>query len=43
LPTVAVADPDAGREAIREYIAQVAGLSPAELTITAQACSTPER
>jgi hypothetical protein len=41
LPTVAVADPDAAGEAIRQYVAQVAGLSPADLTITPQACGTP--
>jgi hypothetical protein len=41
LPTVAVADPDGAREAIRQYVAQVAGLSPPDLTITAQECSTP--
>src|SRR4051794_7897946 len=41
LPTVAVADPDAAREAIRQYVAQVVGLSPADLTITPQGCSTP--
>lgn len=41
LPTVAVADPDAAREAIRQYVAQVVGLSPADLTITPQPCNTP--
>src|SRR4051794_38829735 len=41
LPTVAVADPDAAREAIRQYVAQVVGLRPADLTSTPQGCSTP--
>jgi hypothetical protein len=41
LPTVAVADPNAAREAIRQYVAQVVGLAPADLTIMPQSCGTP--
>ena len=40
LPTVSVADANAVREAVRQYVAQVVGLSRADLTITAQTCGT---
>ena len=41
LPTVPVADAGAAREAIRQYVAQVAGLAPADLTIMPKTCGTP--
>lgn len=41
LPNVPVADIDAERSTIRAFIAQAVGVAPADITMTAQTCSTP--
>jgi hypothetical protein len=41
LPTVPVADIAAAHDAIRQYVAQVVGLAPADLDMTVQECDTP--
>jgi hypothetical protein len=41
LPTVPVADAAAAHDAIRQYVAQVVGLAPADVDMTVQECDTP--
>jgi hypothetical protein len=38
LPTVAVADAAAAREAVRQFIARVVGVPPTDITVTMQGC-----
>jgi hypothetical protein len=38
LPTVPVADPDAARDAVRQFIAQVVGVPPADIAVTIPMC-----
>jgi len=40
LPTVPVADADAAREAVRQFIAQVVGVPASDITVTIQECAT---
>jgi hypothetical protein len=41
LPTVPVADAAAAREAVRQFVAQVAGVSAADAAVRAQTCGAP--